>query len=289
MKFEQARIALAPRSAANCLDLALLVAGRNLGVLVPMWALFAVPLGVITYLAARYSDYGFLVALALGFFGTGPLGAMLIAGAARYSFGDTWTFAGSIVHWKTDFQVMMRVIGYRFLLAFASLLFILPAALLAVRWGFVVENAVLTKLHAARHDRRTKELIDMEFSDLFVRGGALFLAGYVVWFITELTVDVLWTILFNQSLFFGRLGDIGSMSALEVDFDRYFEHIAQLTFTDPTVLTLHLTTGLAAYMLCRLAWYFCYLDLRVRRDCWDLELEILQEAERINAEPGVRA
>ena len=35
------------------------------------------------------------------------------------------------------------------------------------------------------------------------------------------------------------------------------------------------------YPIGRLAWFFCYIDVRVRRDCWDMELSIIQEAERL--------
>ena len=29
-----------------------------------------------------------------------------------------------------------------------------------------------------------------------------------------------------------------------------------------------------------LAWFFAYVDLRIRRDCWDLELALAEEAQR---------
>jgi|GEM_PF-507082 len=288
MKFEQARIDLVPRSAANCLDLAILVAGQHLGTLVGLWAFFAVPLGAITYAAARWTDYGFLLMPVLGFFGSAPLGVMLITGAARFSFGETWSLTKSLADLKTDWRLILRVIGYRFPLALATFLFVIPGTLLAVRWSFLVENGVFTHLHAERHDRRTKELISLEFSDLYVRGAAILFAGCVLWLVMELTVDVVWTILFNQSLYFGRLGELGSVDAFEIGVDDYLAHAWKLTVSDPAVVTLHLTTGLAVYLICRLAWYFCYIDLRVRRDCWDLELELLDEARRLSTDRGVR-
>lgn len=286
MRFEDARLDLAPRSAANCLDLAVLVAGRNLGVLVGLWALFAAPLGAAAWLTARYFDWGFVATPALLFFGSAPLGVMLVAGAARYSFGEAWTLRKSLADLKTDGPLVLKVLGYRVPLGLAFLVFVIPGAVLAVRWSFLVENRVFTQLHAERHDRRAKELIKLEFSDLFIRGIGFVIAGCCFWFVLELTVDVVWTILFNQSLYFGRFGELGSMADFEVEFENYFTHVWMLTFTDPAVVTLHLCSGLATYMICRLAWFFCYIELRVRRDCWDLELEILDEARRLTADRG---
>jgi hypothetical protein len=45
-----------------------------------------------------------------------------------------------------------------------------------------------------------------------------------------------------------------------------------------TVLTV---TALAAYAIGRLAWFLCYIDVRVRQDCWDLELSMMREAVRL--------
>ena len=35
------------------------------------------------------------------------------------------------------------------------------------------------------------------------------------------------------------------------------------------------------YPVIRLAWMLSYIDLRIRRDCWDVALKIDQEAERL--------
>jgi hypothetical protein len=31
----------------------------------------------------------------------------------------------------------------------------------------------------------------------------------------------------------------------------------------------------------RLAWFFCYLDQRIRNECWDLQLQYRAEAARL--------
>ena len=281
MKFEQTRVTLEPRSAGNCLDLALTFCGRHLGTVIGLWALFAVPLGLATYFAARSTLWGFWAAVLCGIFGSAPFGAMLAAGAARAAFGEDFTLRKSLGDLWTDGPLILKITALRMPLMLGFLMCWLPGLLLAVWWGFVVESQVLTKLHEKRHDRRTNELVRLEFSDLFVRGGMIALFGGMCWIILELTVDAAWTILFSQSLFFGRLGEMGSLIGDELDLELYFDNLTRLAFADPAVLTLHLVTGLAAYGICRLAWFFCYVDLRVRRDCWDLELELLDEAQRL--------
>jgi hypothetical protein len=283
MRLEQTRVALEPRSAANCLDLAVVFCGRHLGTLFALWSLFVVPSGLATYLAARYTDQGFWTAVACGVFGSAALGAILAGGAARTTFGEEFTLRKLLRDVATDGRVMIQVLILRIPAALASLICLIPGLLLAVRWGFLVESHALTQLHEQRYDRRTNELVNLEFADLVVRGGMIALFGCLLWIAAELTVDVAWTILFGRSLYVGRWGEMGRLIGQEAADEQYLQHIWQLTFADPAVLTLHLATGLAAYAVCRIAWFFGYVDLRVRRDCWDLELELLDEAHRLQS------
>jgi hypothetical protein len=57
----------------------------------------------------------------------------------------------------------------------------------------------------------------------------------------------------------------------------------QFLWSDPIVVTAALAVAFLVYPIGRLAWFFCYMDVRVRRDCWDMELLIIQEAERLDA------
>lgn len=281
MKFEQNRVALEPRSVLNCLDLALLFCGRHLGTLFGVWALFALPIGIATYFSARYTDWGLLTAVGLCFFGSAPFGVMLAGGAARTTFGDNFELKKLIRDLRSDWWMTGKILGLRIPLGLASLFCMIPGIFLAVRWGFLVESQVLTALHEQRHDRRTNELVQLEFFDLAMRGALVAIFGGMLWVFAELTIDTVWTILFNQSLFIGRLSEVGNAWDDAYGLGSYLRHVWLLATDDPAVLTLHATTGLAAYAVCRLACFFCYIDLRVRRDCWDLELEILSEAERL--------
>ena len=65
------------------------------------------------------------------------------------------------------------------------------------------------------------------------------------------------------------------------DFDNSFKYTMRFFWGDPVVVTAVLAVALLVYPIGRLAWFFCYIDVRVRRDCWDMELQMLQEAERL--------
>jgi hypothetical protein len=50
---------------------------------------------------------------------------------------------------------------------------------------------------------------------------------------------------------------------------------------DPLLVGALSATWWLVYPLARLAWFFCYLDLRVRKEGWDVEIELRVEARRL--------
>ena len=95
-----------------------------------------------------------------------------------------------------------------------------------------------------------------------------------------LTADFLSSHLLGLPLLWGRL-DL-DLSYLE-NFGDAIGYAARFLWGDPIVVTAALAVALLVYPIGRLAWFFCYIDVRVRRDCWDMELQILQAAERLEA------
>lgn len=49
----------------------------------------------------------------------------------------------------------------------------------------------------------------------------------------------------------------------------------------PLFAAASLASVLFAWQLARIAWFFVYVDARVRRDCWDMELLLAREARRL--------
>jgi hypothetical protein len=54
-----------------------------------------------------------------------------------------------------------------------------------------------------------------------------------------------------------------------------------LTHDDPAFLTTIQLALWLPYPVIRLAWFFCYLDQRIRNECWDLQLQYRAEAARL--------
>ena len=50
---------------------------------------------------------------------------------------------------------------------------------------------------------------------------------------------------------------------------------------DPLLVVALASTWWLVYPLARLAWFFCYLDARIRKEGWDVEIAFRVEARRI--------
>jgi hypothetical protein len=147
---------------------------------------------------------------------------------------------------------------------------VIPGIPLAARFGFVSERACLLQFHRRMHHRGTDRLIKAELGELFLRLVGIGLFFGIVWLVLFLTFDVLCSLVFQVDILIGRMGD--------VDFTEQFWDFLG---TDPKLLTAATATALLAYPIVRIAWFLCYIDLRVRRDCWDLELGLTREAARL--------
>lgn len=148
---------------------------------------------------------------------------------------------------------------------------ILPGIPLAARFGFVAERACLLQFHRRMHHRGTDRLIKAELGELFLRLVGISLFFGIVWLVLFLTFDVLCSLVFQVDILIGRMGDV----------DFFTEQFWDFLGTDPKLLTAATATALLAYPITRIAWFLCYIDLRVRRDCWDLELGLTREAARL--------
>jgi hypothetical protein len=42
-----------------------------------------------------------------------------------------------------------------------------------------------------------------------------------------------------------------------------------------------MAVALFVFMYLRIAWFLTYIDLRIREDCWDVELKLTQETEQL--------
>lgn len=277
MKLEQIRVPLIPRTTVNCFDLGALFYGRHLPAVMAYWLAFAAPSVLITYLFASAGSFHFVHAALLVFFVSGPFGVVLAQRTAQSAFGGS--FAGPLPSGgkRRMWGLIIKTLLARAASLAGLMLFILPGWWVAVRYSFLVEKTALKDLEGRSNDRRTEELIRQELGALMQRtlGIVLLLGG--VYLVTFHMLDNLSSTLFDTPLFWGRVFNDASQlwpdDWLEVAFD--------YAVYDPLVLSLEVAVALLVYPLARFAWFFCYIDLRVRGDFWDLELRFHREVERL--------
>jgi hypothetical protein len=280
MRFDRVAIPLVPRTTANCLDLAVCFLRQYLAPIGALWVSIAVPACVLTYVLIDRFEFTMPLAMFVFFFATSPLGVLLMSGVAPCAFGEPFTFRGtwSRLGWR-GIGLLVRGLALRIPIGLGLLLFVFPGWYLALRTGFFAEQAALSNMARHLHDRRADELLKGEIGDLYVRSAGIFTFCALLWLALLVAADFLSKHLLGFPLLFDRLG---VDEAYLQDGDG-LSYAARFLWGDPVVVTAVLAVALFVYPIGRLAWFFCYVDVRVRRDCWDMELQIIQEAERLEA------
>ncbi|MFK7776790.1 MAG: hypothetical protein QM501_01550 [Gimesia sp.] len=298
MRFDHVNIALVPRNSANCLDLAIMFYGRFLAPILKLWALFAIPACTLVYLLSYYFLVDLRVAITVAYFITSPLGVLLTWNTALFTFGNSTSFPS----WKRQLNPQLLLLMIRCLidrtvlflglaliffsgnafiiLGFIYLLF--PGIWLALRNGFRVEQSSLNYAGIASHqgtshDHRMKDLISHDFGTLFFRGAVTFLFCYLLTFVLFITFDYLCYSLLEFPILIGQIPSVFDPESI----DQSVSNIILLMTSDPRVLTFLTGFILLIYPIGRIAWFFTYIDLRVRRDCWDMELRMAEVSQKL--------
>lgn len=163
-------------------------------------------------------------------------------------------------------------------LAAVLILTTIPGIWMALRTGFLLEQTCFTRLDSALQGDHVRDALKEETGELFGRATWMAQFSFMVWAVLFVSADAVASLIFRTPLFLGRLNDLPAGS----DLNEYLTHAWGLLFGDPLVLSTLTATALLVYVVNRLAWLFCYIDIRIRRDCWDLELKILQTTRRLS-------
>ena len=295
MKLEQATLALRPRTLPQCLDLALVMLRAHGIPLLKLWAIVAIPVCTLVYLGVYYVGFTLRLGIIAFLVATVPLGMLMVSAAAPSAFGEKPTVRGTFRNLGAGggIALLLKLYGYRFfsllglflllipsawMVVLGLLLLLFPGIWIAARTGFVTEQAVLSGLDDRLYDHRTEELLKGELFDLIIRGAVIVGYCFLLLILLFATCDVVgWSLSFP--ILVGRIQE-----GIDPQYYNGWEMLkaAWLYLTaDPLVVTTLLAVALAVYPVGRLAWLLCYIDLRVRRDCWDMEVSILNEARRL--------
>jgi hypothetical protein len=270
MKVESARLAIEPRSVGACIDLACLFYRVHSLKLLGLTLVFGGPVTLIVYWLTSTTEWGWFWAGATFFFLTPFLGAAVVAGAGHWAFGDPFTVPRSLAAlWKRLWSLSSLLILTRLALALISFMcWGFPFIPLATRYGFIPEIVVLEQLRGRRIEARTNEIMRHTFWAAAGRYLVIGLFAAAAWISIFTVIDLGSTVLLGIPIFFGRLSFFG-------------QEIFYLMFYDPLVVSTASATAWLVYPLARLAWFFCYLDARIRKEGWDVELAFRIEAGRL--------
>lgn len=298
MRFDNVNIAFVPRNSANCLDLAIMFYGRFLSSILKLWAFVAIPACTLVYILSYYFLVDLRVAITVAYFASSPLGVVLTWNSALFTFGNSKSFPSLKSQLNPHLiRLMIRCLFDRTLLFlglalifFSGNLFILlgfiyllfPGIWLAMRNGFRVEQSSLdysgiASQQGTSHDHRIKDLVSHDFVTLFVRGAMTFFFCYLLTFVLFITFDYLSYSLLEFPILIGQIPYIFDSESI----NQSISNIILLVTSDPRVLTFLTGFILLIYPIGRIAWFFTYIDLRVRRDCWDMELRMADLSQKM--------
>ena len=210
---------------------------------------------------------------------------LLVFLTARFALFTIVRARGYPGFWKAFFANGLR----RLVIVIGPLLILFPMGAVAVVFGvllcilsifvfirksFLSESTFLSSLDEQLHGKGVNDLVREEGSSLFFRGLGLLLTTVVLALVVFFTVDQACNLLLSYPILAGRLD-------LNQPLVEIIEDALLLLSRDSRCLFVLTGTTLLVYPIARMAWLFCYIDLRVRRDCWDMELKFQQEARHL--------
>jgi hypothetical protein len=271
LRLEEATLAFEPRSVGTSIDLAILFYRRHAAKLLALSVLFgAVPVALGGLRAA--SGDGWLWAAVLFFFGSPFLGAAVVAGAGHHVFGDEFTLRNALVHFRQRLPGLLVVLPLARAIfgALGIMCWGLAWVPLASRYGFLSEVMLLEQLRGLRIGKRLEEILKNAFVEACGRYFAIASFALLVSVTLFLFLDLSSQFLFGVPILVAK-----------VSWAVAFEDVKNLLSYDPLPVVAFASVLWLVYPLARLAWFFCYLDARIRKEGWDVEIAFRVEARRI--------
>lgn len=294
MKLDGATIVIERRTVGGCIDLAICFYRQYAWPILSLNVVFALPVCALVYCLSMRTDAGLAWSVAL-FALTSPfLGAALVAGAGHRVFGDplrvdhaldilrsrllTLSFYVVVSRGWIALSLFFMVYTEAPGLAVLAWLFFPIAGLIAVHRGFFPEVILLERLRGARMASRSAELMRNV-------GFALLTRCFTIGVFGAIAVISLFILADKGAEFFLAIPILFGRVSSDVPTTVYVQEALDLLRYDPFAITaLHATLWLV-YPVARLAWFFCYLDVRIRKECWDVELDFRIEARRLESLP----
>ncbi|MFK7820806.1 MAG: hypothetical protein AB8G99_18955 [Planctomycetaceae bacterium] len=272
MQLDGASITIERRKITGCLDLAVVFVQQHFLPIARMTLSFAVPSCVISWLLMSQTELDIWSTIILFLVLSPIFGAALTIAAGRRVFGSDFNPRNAFTTLRTRFWTLLfYTVATRIVAAVFSCL-VLPPLLVIVRYGFLAEILFLEGTPRKKVSSRLKNLMKNVYSDLVGRGLGAFLFYVVAVLGMYALVELGSSLLLGIPLVVGRLA---SFTGLE-------DELMILLLSDPRFATVLHALLWFIYPVVRLAWFFCYLDVRIQKEGWDVELDYRIEAQRLS-------
>ncbi|MBI1313219.1 hypothetical protein GC176_18155 [bacterium] len=272
MRLDGAIFAIEQRSVGGCIDLAAVFLREHFAGILRLLACFAVPSVLLTWWLIAELEWTTSTCLFLFALESPFCGAALVAAAGHRVFGERFSTRTGLRLVLRRLPVLLFLLTTARLLTCAGMfLLLLPGYVIATRYGFLSEILLLELCPLRKYETRLNDLLNGTFWSLLGR-----LIMILVFFSTTvvslfLFVDLLCGTLFSWPILSGRISSLAYV-------DR---ELATLLTVDPRVGTVLVAVLWFVYPIARLAWMFCYLDVRILKEGWDIELDFRIEARRL--------
>mgnify|MGYP006272885325 CR=1 FL=1 len=274
MQLDAAIMAIQKRSVGGCIDMGVVFLREHFIPVITMTACLAVPFCSATWWLVSRHEWSVVGILLLFSFVSPFLGAALVGEAGKRVFGDQFSIRrGYLTVLRQFFPLGVLLLASRLFSIMGLLFCMLPGYLVALRYGFLSEIFLLERQKLAKYEGR---LNDLEMSVFGLLIGRIVMTAL---FYGMSVLSLLVLVDLTSGYVFGLPVLIGRVTSLEY----FIEEITHLLTQDELVLTVLTAVMWLVYPVARLAWFFCYLDVRIRQEGWDVELDFRVEARRVEA------
>jgi hypothetical protein len=256
--------------------------------------MFVIPSTAVVAMCVWRLEWTVYFAMSVGLVALPAFGGLMTAAMAPAAFGDRF----SVSHgWKNLGRTGRRRYILRTLYIAGGIVLmgtpgwfhgtvhigiaLIPLGLYwAATSGFGIDQAALADLSRNTSDRRLRDLLKGESSELVIRG--IILGAYCLVFAAAVfaVLDLAGSI-FGIPVLFGRL--VGDSTVDDISPEQAMPYFFSLLYNDPVCVTALYLSACIVFPVMRAAWFLSYLDLRVRRDCWDIALQVELEARRLES------
>jgi len=274
MKVEECIVSVERRTFGGCLDLAFVFGREFAGPLFRLWFLCAIPSCAVVWLMVSRTTDMLIPSIMVFMFFSAIFNSLLVACMGPQVFGVPISVRAAVRAWRHRFWSWLLLTFVTRVFQFLSGFCLgFPSVFVTAFAGHVPEVLLLEQ---AKLNSVITRLNWLSGGGGYSRNVGRVAALFAYWAIMSLgmflLMDFLSTVLFNRPIFFGIVFE-DSRDGQDV--------FLQLTHDDPAFLTTIQLAMWLPYPIIRLTWFFCYLDQRIRNECWDLQLQYRAEAVRL--------